>query len=154
MIKIIKGDIFSGTEDIICHQVNTFGVMGSGIALQIKKLYPDVYMAYHLFCKRYGDRGDLLGCVLPEMATKHRCIMNMFSITIDKLEMRISLDLSIIQRYLGMRWMSDLNISKLLKASVHSITDLYSIMTMDFGDVEELTCIRFIQTLNLLSPLH
>lgn len=78
MIKIINGDIFSGTEDIICHQVNTFGVMGSGIALQIKKLYPSVFTAYNMFCKRYGDT-ELLGCVLPEMATKHRCIMNMFS---------------------------------------------------------------------------
>ena len=58
MIKIINGDIFSGTEDIICHQVNTLGVMGSGIALQIKKLYPMVFTAYRMFCKRYGNDKD------------------------------------------------------------------------------------------------
>ena len=37
MIEIINGNIFEGDADIICHQVNTYGIMGAGIALQIKE---------------------------------------------------------------------------------------------------------------------
>ncbi|WP_411668007.1 hypothetical protein [Bacillus subtilis] len=39
MIKIIQGDLLEAKENIIAHQVNCKGVMGSGIALQIKKKY-------------------------------------------------------------------------------------------------------------------
>ena len=35
MIEIIKCDIFKSNADVICHQVNTFGIMGAGIAAQI-----------------------------------------------------------------------------------------------------------------------
>ena len=38
MLKIINGNIFDGNEDIICHQTNCLGIMGGGIALQVKKL--------------------------------------------------------------------------------------------------------------------
>ena len=46
MIEIINGNIFKGDADIICHQVNTHGIMGAGIALQIKEKFPDVYAVY------------------------------------------------------------------------------------------------------------
>lgn len=63
MIEIIKCDIFKSNADIICHQVNTFGVMGAGIAAQIKRLFPKVYEAYHEICNEYKPQ-QLMGNVL------------------------------------------------------------------------------------------
>lgn len=63
MIEVINGNIFNGNDDIICHQVNTFGVMGAGIAAQIKRLYPKVYEVYHEICNEYKPQ-QLMGNVL------------------------------------------------------------------------------------------
>ena len=41
----IQGDVLKTSAKYICHQVNTFGVMGAGVALQIKKNYPHVYLS-------------------------------------------------------------------------------------------------------------
>jgi O-acetyl-ADP-ribose deacetylase (regulator of RNase III) len=46
LIKIVKGDILQANEDIIGHQVNCQGVMGAGLAKQIKNKYPNVYDEY------------------------------------------------------------------------------------------------------------
>ncbi len=46
MIKIIDGNLFDTKAKIIAHQVNCRGVMGSGVALQIKERYPYVYEMY------------------------------------------------------------------------------------------------------------
>ncbi|UGO50708.1 RNase III inhibitor [Bacillus phage vB_BanS_Sophrita] len=46
MIKIIDGDLLQAKEDIIGHQVNCMGVMGSGIALQVKKQHPKAFEIY------------------------------------------------------------------------------------------------------------
>mgnify|MGYP002570523564 FL=1 len=43
MIKIIDGDLFRSNARIIVHQVNCQKRMGSGVALQVKKKYPNVY---------------------------------------------------------------------------------------------------------------
>lgn len=40
MIKHIKGDIFQSGADVILHQVNCQGVMGSGVAKQVREKYP------------------------------------------------------------------------------------------------------------------
>jgi len=61
MIRIIEDDIFnSPINTIICHQVNCQGVMGSGIAKEIKSRYPSVYEQYKSFCGSL-DRKYLLG---------------------------------------------------------------------------------------------
>ena len=36
-VKYVEGNIFDCTEDIIVHQTNCQGVMGHGIALQVKE---------------------------------------------------------------------------------------------------------------------
>lgn len=64
MIKIYEGDIFDYVQenDIVLHQVNCQGVMGAGIALQIKKQFPNVYETYKSYCE-YMDKqclGDML----------------------------------------------------------------------------------------------
>lgn len=62
MIKSVKGDLLNFDVGLIVHQVNTLGVMGGGIARQIKDKYPVVYEKYVDFCTLYSD-DDLLGCV-------------------------------------------------------------------------------------------
>ena len=50
MIKIIEGDLFCSDARIITHQVNCQGKMGSGVALQVKRKYPNVYNEYMKVC--------------------------------------------------------------------------------------------------------
>jgi|688.fasta_scaffold573284_2 O-acetyl-ADP-ribose deacetylase (regulator of RNase III) len=52
MIKIAKGNILEATEDIIAHQTNCMGVMGGGLAKQIRDKYPNVYKEYKSFCNK------------------------------------------------------------------------------------------------------
>jgi O-acetyl-ADP-ribose deacetylase (regulator of RNase III) len=46
IIKFVSGDLLEATENFIVHQVNCKGVMGSGVARQIKNKWPIVYAAY------------------------------------------------------------------------------------------------------------
>ena len=43
MITYKNGDLLESNCNFICHQVNCQGVMGSGIAKQIRNLFPFVY---------------------------------------------------------------------------------------------------------------
>ena len=49
---IIKGDLLDSNVDIILHQVNLDGVMGSGIAYQIENRHPNVLKEYQAFEKK------------------------------------------------------------------------------------------------------
>lgn len=46
MIKVNHGDLLSVTKGTIIHGVNSQGVFGSGVALAIKKKYPEAYKEY------------------------------------------------------------------------------------------------------------
>lgn len=47
MLYEVKGDIVNDTQyTIFCHQVNCKGVMGAGLAKQIRNKYPEVYEDY------------------------------------------------------------------------------------------------------------
>ena len=73
--QIVKGNLlkdFSG--DIVAHQVNCKGVMGGGIARQIKDIYPDTYMEYNCFC---NEEEYLLGKMLISNTPKYK-IANLF----------------------------------------------------------------------------
>ena len=50
MIKHIKCNIFESGADFILHQVNCQGVMGSGVAKQVKDKFPKVYDEYKKWC--------------------------------------------------------------------------------------------------------
>lgn len=80
MIHYVKGNLLDSNCDYICHQVNCQGVMGSGIAKQIRERWPEVYESYKNFCNFCNQRGEsLLGKV---MVTNKGCPMrvaNMFS---------------------------------------------------------------------------
>lgn len=62
MTKIIHGDLLESNARYICHQVNCLGVMGAGIAKQIKERHPQVFFEYHTLCERYKhEPAKLLG---------------------------------------------------------------------------------------------
>jgi len=52
MIRFVKGNIFDSDAEAIVNTVNCVGVMGRGIALQFKRLYPDNFKSYELACKK------------------------------------------------------------------------------------------------------
>lgn len=50
MFAEIVGDLFTTECDYIAHGANTLGVMGAGVALQVKRRYPDEYKLYNFIC--------------------------------------------------------------------------------------------------------
>lgn len=81
-----KGDIFSrnitGHELIICHQVNCKGVMGAGLAKQIRTMFPFLYEQYKRTCNRATKSEDLLGKALfspIQYNGNHWLIANLFA---------------------------------------------------------------------------
>ena len=82
MINYVKGNLLDSNCDYICHQVNCQGVMGSGIARQIRERWPEVYEGYRKFCAFYGhnDTANLLGKVFrARTAPGEKFVLNMFS---------------------------------------------------------------------------
>lgn len=49
-VEIIHGNLFDTDAKIICHQVNCRGVMGGGVAKQVKDRFPHVFGAYKHLC--------------------------------------------------------------------------------------------------------
>lgn len=59
MIYNVKGDLLKSKALVRCHQVNCLGIMGAGIAKQIRNYYPYVFDQYKPLCDVFGK--DLLG---------------------------------------------------------------------------------------------
>ena len=78
MVKHIKGDIFQSNADVILHQVNCQGVMGSGIAKQVREKYPVVYETYKELCNQDTPK-NLLGIAQPVKANDKTIIVNIFA---------------------------------------------------------------------------
>lgn len=57
----VKGNLLESPVHIIAHQVNCLGIMGGGIALQIKKKWPMVFEDYKEFIEdwEYCNEGEL-----------------------------------------------------------------------------------------------
>ena len=66
-VKYVNGDIFDTDCDIIVHQTNCQGVMGHGIALQVKEKYPSVYERYKACCEQAEDKEDLSKMTVAEL---------------------------------------------------------------------------------------
>lgn len=79
MVREITGDLLSCDADVICHQVNYYGVMGGGIAAAIRHhvLTDSQYSKYQRLCAAHGD--NLLGKVQYLRCKKNRVIANVFS---------------------------------------------------------------------------
>ena len=56
MITYVSGNIFDSQMQTLVNPVNCVGVMGAGLALQFKQLYPDMFRRYAAICHR-GDLG-------------------------------------------------------------------------------------------------
>ncbi|GED72872.1 Appr-1-p processing protein [Brevibacillus reuszeri] len=77
-VIIINGDLLTASEDIIGHQVNCKGVMGSGVAKLIKEKYPEAFTVYKEKCNEIVDKQELLGiCQLVECA-EGKTVANLF----------------------------------------------------------------------------
>lgn len=82
-MKYIRGDILSENESnglvLICHQVNCCGVMGAGLAKQIKKKYPVVFSEYKKFLGMLKEIGeDPLGVIHTVRVEPNVAIVNIF----------------------------------------------------------------------------
>lgn len=70
MISYVSGDILTPNAEeravIVCHQVNCKGVMGAGLALQVRRKHPGVYRLYRDKCSQIaagiGGLGDVQFC--------------------------------------------------------------------------------------------
>jgi O-acetyl-ADP-ribose deacetylase (regulator of RNase III) len=76
MIEYKTGDLIKDNYPIFCHQVNCRGVMGSGIAKQIKGMYPEVFERYH---RHSCTANYLLGTILPVTTHDGRLCVNMYA---------------------------------------------------------------------------
>lgn len=79
MIKHIKCDIFESGADVICHQVNCQGVMGSGVAKQVREKYPWVYADYKRLCNAAKDDPSRLLGYPQAILTDIGYIVNIFA---------------------------------------------------------------------------
>lgn len=55
MIELKQGDILTADVEALVNTVNCVGVMGRGLALQFRKIFPENFKAYKAMC----DRGEL-----------------------------------------------------------------------------------------------
>lgn len=83
-IKYFNGNLFDSNADVLCHQVNVYGVMGAGIAAEVRKRFPNVNKEYERFClqfKPYKNYNDILGKVVIVETNKKKTqfIANCFS---------------------------------------------------------------------------
>jgi O-acetyl-ADP-ribose deacetylase (regulator of RNase III) len=88
MVKQIKGNILNAKENFIVHQVNCKGIMGSGVAKQIRDKYPKVYNVYKEWCDDKhinfvnGNKSNLLGqiqVVRIDDNTNLEAVINIFA---------------------------------------------------------------------------
>lgn len=77
IIKIINGDLLQATEKLICHSCNCQGVMGAGIALQVRLQFPQVYSEYKRLCN-HTDPEQLLGTIQCVEVNLNRVFVNLF----------------------------------------------------------------------------
>jgi len=72
MFELMEGSMFdSGCEALVC-PVNTEGVMGAGLALKFKQLYPGYFWDYHDWCEnRHATLGECHVWVNASSNPKH-----------------------------------------------------------------------------------
>lgn len=81
MLIIKKGDILEAEENVICHQCNTEGIFGAGLAAQIKSKYPECEKYVRDFVSSYNPN-ELLGEYYLYETDKYT-ITNCFSQNVD-----------------------------------------------------------------------
>jgi O-acetyl-ADP-ribose deacetylase (regulator of RNase III) len=72
MITYVEGDLFQSPAKVLVNTVNTVGVMGKGIALQFKQIYPEMFKKYQKLC----EKNQLQVGQLWLYKTPHKWILN------------------------------------------------------------------------------
>lgn len=62
-----KGNLLDAQTNVIAHQVNCQGVMGSGVAKQIKEKWPNVFKEYARYCEDRWHHLLLQSCVMVQI---------------------------------------------------------------------------------------
>ena len=76
MIEYKKGDLFAEDAEALVNPVNCSGVMGGGIALAFRTLFPESYEAYVLACQIGSMRPGQMHVFETGRATNPRYIIN------------------------------------------------------------------------------
>lgn len=76
MIEYTSGDILQCEADALVNTVNCVGVMGRGIALQFKNVYPENFKAYEAACKREAVQPGRMFVYETGQLTPPRFIIN------------------------------------------------------------------------------
>lgn len=77
-MKRAVGNIFDAQHGVICHQVNCMGVMGAGIAKQVRLRFPNAYQDYVQLVRSWGSHECLGKCQLIEVVQKTLYVANLF----------------------------------------------------------------------------
>lgn len=73
-IKLNIGNLFDNKEGFLVHGCNSHGIMGSGVAAQVRKIYPE---ANDVYVKRHRQEGLIVGSVIPTWIEPGKlCIIN------------------------------------------------------------------------------
>lgn len=73
MITYVNGDLLGATQKVIVHGCNNRGVMGSGVAAQIRAKWPNVYEVYALKHRVFGLE---LGDIIPVATLDGKIVVN------------------------------------------------------------------------------
>lgn len=66
----LQGNLFASDADALVNTVNCVGPMGKGIALEFRRRYPEMYVAYREVCERPAGEEKLKpGMILPYKKT-------------------------------------------------------------------------------------
>lgn len=72
MLTFVRGNLFESPAKVLVNTVNTVGVMGKGIALTFKQVYPEMFRRYQLLC----ERNELEIGKLWLYKTEHKWVLN------------------------------------------------------------------------------
>jgi len=75
MINYVTGDLLGAAQRVIIHGCNAQGVMGSGVARQIRQRWPNVYELYALRHRVFGlELGEIVPVGTPDGKVVVNCI--------------------------------------------------------------------------------
>lgn len=79
MITIVEGNILDAKENVIAQQVNCMGIIGSGLAKQIRNKYPEIFQYYSNFVINNGKLKCLGECQMVLVDNKkNKYVANLF----------------------------------------------------------------------------
>ena len=117
MIRIINQDLLSDIppNTLILHQVNCLGMMGSGLALKIRKKWTNAYSEYRRFCKDnhnplgeiqlVGVGKDIILCnAFGQDGVSRTKLMTNYDAWKEKILPKLHLTLKLLEQKTSIRW--------------------------------------------------